>query len=362
VCYSITVRKRQAQTAPRYGVDQLKIWDRAIPGVKTASLPSTSDRPNPLVVGEYVFVSIFSPAQVVALRRKDGAILWQKSFLGLGADSVDFNAGRVLARTATTLRALNSASGDVLWSFCPYGESGETIYSKPTVHRGRVYIGDRYGYLHCLDARTGRPIWKALTSRAKNNDVNSTPLIVGTRVIVTTNAKRAVAYDARSGRREWITKLDGASAHGPHKSGRLIAAISDSVYFLTEEGRVVRRVPFRGRMLMHAVASRNKVFVEVANPKDPLAERVTAAVAGKGEGWEIRHKLFCVSLAHSNEAKLVFLCHMNGIEARRAGTGRLAYEIVGGGENRFAPIETKGGVIYALEDSGVVQALRQPRG
>ncbi len=250
----------------------------------------------------------------------------------------------------------------MLWSFCPYGETGETIYSKPTVHGGRVYIGDRYGYLHCLDARTGRPIWKALTSRAKNNDVNSTPLIVGSSVIVTTNARRILAYDARSGRREWITKLDGPSVHGPHRCGRCVVAISDSVYFLTATGRIVRRVPFRGRMLLHAVSSGNKVFVEVANPKDPFAERVTAAVAAKGEGWELRHKLHGVSLAYSNEAKLLFLCHLNGMEARRAGTGEPAYEIFGSGTESFAPAATNRGVIYALEDSGVAYALRRPRG
>jgi outer membrane protein assembly factor BamB len=65
---------------------------------------------------------------------------------------------------------LEPETGKTIWSFCPYGEGGETIYSDPAVAGHRVFIGDRQGYLHCLDLQTGRMNWQKLTNKAKNDD------------------------------------------------------------------------------------------------------------------------------------------------------------------------------------------------
>ena len=83
-----------------------------------------------------------------------------------------------------TLYALNPDSGEILWTFCPYGPSGETMYSSPTAHGQSIFIGDRRGILYCLDVRTGGTQWQRRTNKAKNDDVNSTPLIRAGLVIV----------------------------------------------------------------------------------------------------------------------------------------------------------------------------------
>jgi len=51
--------------------------------------------------------------------------------------------GKLFAKTANTLFALEPETGKTIWSFCPYGESGESIYSDPTIAGNRPFIGDR---------------------------------------------------------------------------------------------------------------------------------------------------------------------------------------------------------------------------
>jgi outer membrane protein assembly factor BamB len=85
--------------------------------------------------------------------------------------------GRLFAKTANTLFALEPGTGETIWSFCPYGDSGESIYSDPTIAGNRLFIGDRRGYLGLPGSRTGLPHWKTLTNTAKNDDVNSTPIV-----------------------------------------------------------------------------------------------------------------------------------------------------------------------------------------
>ena len=50
-----------------------------------------------------------------------------------------------------------------------------------------------------LDTRTRQTLWRTLTNTEKNDDVNTTPVVVSGLVIVGTNANMAAAYDrARS--------------------------------------------------------------------------------------------------------------------------------------------------------------------
>src|SRR6202035_546298 len=118
---------------------------------------------------------------------------------------------------------------ETLWSFCTYGTAGEWIYSSPSAHENHVYIGDRKGYLHCLDAESGKTIWKRRTNRAVNDDVNSTPVLMHGLVIISTNAKTAVAYEALSGKLAWKQELDGPSTFGPLVHQDSVLVVSDSL-------------------------------------------------------------------------------------------------------------------------------------
>jgi outer membrane protein assembly factor BamB len=147
-------------------------WRTRIQNVQRATLPPGTTRPNPLVSGDRVFASIFSPGAICCLAKKTGDLLWRTNLDHYGGAAVTMRGGILFATSARTLYALERKTGRIRWEFTPYSEPGEWIYSQPSVSRVRVFIGDREGYFHCIDAKNGRLMWRRLTSRACNNQMN----------------------------------------------------------------------------------------------------------------------------------------------------------------------------------------------
>jgi outer membrane protein assembly factor BamB len=233
--------RRRTNHPPTFSFRDLTVWRAKLPDVKFAVLPPSNTRPNPLATEDRLYVSVFSPGAICALERERGKLEWRRELGKFANAAVYLSAGRLFAKTSNTLFALQPGSGETLWSFCPYGTDGESIYSSPSANEDRVYIGDRRGYLHCLDAESGETVWKRHTNRARNSDINSTPVLTDGLVIVTTNARSAVAYDAQSGKLAWKQKLDGPSTFGPLVHQDYILAVSDSMYVLSRTGKVKRR-------------------------------------------------------------------------------------------------------------------------
>jgi outer membrane protein assembly factor BamB len=143
-------------------------WKTKLPDVKFAVLPPSTTRPNPVVVSEKVFASIFSPGAVCGLSKRTGELLWRTPLNSFGGSDVILENGTLFAKSCRTLYALNPKNGEVRWEFTPHSETGEWIYSQPTAGGRRVFIGDREGDFHCLDVATGKPIWRRRTSRDSN--------------------------------------------------------------------------------------------------------------------------------------------------------------------------------------------------
>src|ERR1700722_15205623 len=244
-----------------YDFDELTIWRTKLPEVKHAILPPSNNRPNPFVADGLVFISVFAPGAICALDRTTGMLVWRREFHKYAGAAVHAANGTGFAKTPTSLFALEPATGQTLWSFCPYGESGETMYSAPTVHENSVFIGDRCGYLYCLHFQTGETLWKQRTREAKNCDLNSTPLVTKGMVVVGTNAEMAAAYDAKTGNRIWLRELDGPSLVGPLLSNNRLAVFANSIYFLVpESGEVVQKFVWEGDSVNHADCVDNDVL------------------------------------------------------------------------------------------------------
>jgi outer membrane protein assembly factor BamB len=244
-------RKIQPQT---FSFRDLAVWSTKLPDVNFAVIPPSNTRPNPLATEDRLYVSVFAPGAICALERDRGKLIWRRELSKYANAAVYLYAGRLFAKTCNTLFALRPDSGETLWSFCPYGTDGESIYSSPSAHENRVFIGDRMGWLYCLDAESGKTIWRRHTNRANNSDVNSTPVLVDGLVIVSTNAKTVVAYDALSGKLAWKQKLDGPSTFGPLVHRDSVLAVSDSLYLLSRTGRVQRRFSWKDEKSIKLIA------------------------------------------------------------------------------------------------------------
>ncbi|MBV8052419.1 MAG: PQQ-like beta-propeller repeat protein, partial [Acidobacteriaceae bacterium] len=299
-----------------FGFDELTVWRTALPDVQVAALPPANNRPNPLVAADKVFVSIFSPGSVCALDLGTGRIVWRRELPKFAGASVYFNAGRLFAKCPHTLYALSPDSGEILWSFSPCGEQGEWIYSSPAVHQGSLYIGDRRGYLHCLDAESGRARWKQRTNTAANASVNSTPILHDGLVIVPTNASLVVAYEWQTGKPAWHQPVDGPSVFGPllHKELLVVVAV-ESVYFLDPStGSTRQHFQWKGDKIAFAESTPHNVLVGLHGTGPARGSSQVILLNESGVYGNTKLSGFCLHSRYSNETRTVYVSHLQGVD------------------------------------------------
>lgn len=350
------------KTTANYSFEELVVWRTKLPQAQFAVNPPCNSRPNPLVTDTLVYVSVFSPGAVHALDRKTGKIIWSRDILKFGGSAVHLARGMLFAQTANAVHALHPETGQTIWSFCPYGDSGESIYSSPTVYGNSLFIGDRRGYLHCLDSRSGNTRWKQCTSRAKNCDLNSTPLVAKGLVIVGTNANMAAAYEPKSGKRVWIRKLNGPSVREPLNCGGLVALATDSIYFLEpESGKIVRRFSWKGDGVSSVTATRKTIVANLRGRWPPNGSEKLVGVNKEEVYFTASHTAFVAFLRYAAETKLIYVSHLEGIDVIRPEDGSIACKI----ENKSrplgnGPVDVKRSTIHVLTNDGHVFALRHP--
>jgi outer membrane protein assembly factor BamB len=346
-----------------YRFSDLAIWRTKLPGVNHGVLPPSDERPNPLVTDSVVFASIFSPGAVYALERKTGKLLWRREIPKFGGPAAYTRAGKLFAKSAHTLFAIDAVSGKVLWTFCPYGPSGETIYSSPTVHHQNLFIGDRRGFLHCLDVNTGKVRWRQRTNKAKNDDVNTTPVVTDGLVVAGTNANRAVAYDVDSGELAWVRKLDGPCGFGLSIFRGLVVAFTESIYLLEpRSGKIVRRFSWKNDGVVGATSTPKNILGILRGSWPPREETRLVAVSRSGIQFSTVHKWWLRFIRYSHDTKLAYVSHLEGIDICRPEDGRLICNIRLG-EKRpegVGLVDVIKRTIYAVTGTGRVFALRHP--
>jgi outer membrane protein assembly factor BamB len=105
------------------------------------------------------------------------------------------------------------------WFFNPEQMRGPG--STPIIHNGRVYAISMFYQLECLDARTGRVIWKhdLLTEyQLPPSSLDASPLIDGNLLIASIGGKPAagvVAFDLVTGREVWKALNESATWSSP---------------------------------------------------------------------------------------------------------------------------------------------------
>lgn len=373
----VSTRKKQQRT---FDFREVTVWNTKLPDVKFGVLPPSNNRSNPLTTQDSLFVSVFAPGAICALDRHLGKLIWRRELPKYAGASVYLHEGRLFAKTSTTLFALRPDSGESLWSFCPHGPDGESIYSSPSADENRVYIGDRKGFLYCLDTESGKTIWKRRTNRAINDDVNSTPVLMHGLVIVSTNAKTAVAYEALSGKLAWSQELDGPSTFGPLIHHDSVLIVSDSLYLLNPRtGRVRRRFSWSDLKAQRADTTPRSMVVtfwpdlsstkllsgKVEAEKMPALKKKPqkiAFIAASGAQRTRAFDAYCACFRYASTTRLLYLSHLEGVDVFRPATGALLCQLrvgkdTGGG---IAPVDVRDEKIYVLTGDGWVHALRHP--
>lgn len=356
-----------------YRAEELTLWSASV-GRSTVPLGPDTVRPNPIVVGDLVLTTTFSPGAVIAFDRETGDRRWRLRLPYYG-QSLHHPPGSslVYGGTCQELLAIRPDTGRGVWTYSPYGREGETLYSSPTVAEGRLFIGDRRGLLHGLDAETGQTLWRVQTSRAANNDVNSTPVVHGGVVAVGTNARLALGYEAASGRPVWRRRLDGACT-------RSVAAGLDSALLWTQASAYLLRIPDgallgrwgrRNHRVTHACRAGERTLLVTTRLWGPnrlsWPVSVLRAYSGEQEVYARPYPRWAsTSLRYEPAIGLVYEATSQGLGILDPTRGeRLARVTDFGGADPREPCRVHlpsyaQGQLYVLNGGGRVVALRHP--
>ncbi|MBM4038545.1 MAG: hypothetical protein FJ290_08530 [Planctomycetes bacterium] len=158
------------------------------------------------------------PARLPARRR----LLWSRTLTGPGMSGLAVARGRLLvadkdAKDARDIfRCLDADTGRELWRLA-YPAAGEMDFTNspranPVIHDGLAYLLGAFGDLHCVRPDSGEIVWTRHLLRDFGAErpawgTCGTPLVVGHKLIVAPGAKDAalVALDRLTGKVVWAT-------------------------------------------------------------------------------------------------------------------------------------------------------------
>jgi outer membrane protein assembly factor BamB len=200
--YAVTLEPGQA-VAMR-ARDGKVLWQRPLSGRSETS---------PIVVGKNVVVGSES-GTVYSLDRDNGQIEWQVGTGGAVKGGLALEDGVLYgANYAGEVFALRASSGSFVWQSSTQGLSavrGGPVYSTPAVAFGRVYLGSIDGRVYSFDQGNGELLW----SHSTGDWVYAAPAVAETKraeptVYVGSKDHDFYALDAETGEVRWQKDLGG---------------------------------------------------------------------------------------------------------------------------------------------------------
>ncbi len=357
----------------QYSFEDLKIWRTPLPDVKFSGGVHQIDRPNPRLSNGTLFISAFSPGGVYAVNAASGELLWHHKLPSLGDSVVEFKAGLLLAKTSKSLYSLSPATGEIIWEFCPYGSEREMIYSKPKIDGKRLFLGDRQGWLHCLDVENGHTIWKQQLSAGRKSDVNATACVVDGLVITATNGRFAQAFSADEGTPIWKTELDGPCIHRLFPFNKQLVVPANSLYFLDPAtGKINNRVEWPGYHVSfaagtpsHVLAFRRLEWMEgMSNEQEQRYNSESIKVAmvdSSGATQDIQCSEYAFGARFSPMSGLIYASGLMGMDVVSADKGEWLYALRTSEPTSGCCLpDVSKERIFAIDGDGVLYALRHP--
>lgn len=162
------------------------------------------------------------------------------------------------------LNALDVYSGTVIWQDSTVrGLATPAIYGRPGVNGlAEVYVADKEGVVHALDANTGTPYWRKVSSD------KPTALALDERTLYLSGPGFVSARDRRTGDQIWRTVFDGETLGGPIVgNGRLlVAGVSGSILILdATRDQIVGNVPVNASLAGSPAVSNGEIFLAGRN-------------------------------------------------------------------------------------------------
>ncbi|HVG34567.1 MAG TPA: PQQ-binding-like beta-propeller repeat protein [Pyrinomonadaceae bacterium] len=303
-------------------------------------------------------------------------LAWKAKGAGIGYSSMSISQGRLytmgLRGDSEYVIAFDVATGKEVWATVNgkayRDDRGDGPRGTPTVDGDKLYALGGNGDLSCLEARTGRAVWKMniLQKFGGSNigwGISESPLVLGDRVLVNAGGPGAsiVALNKKDGTVLWKTQSDKA---GYSSAIPLQVGGKTQVVFFTQE-RALGIDPADGKVLWEYSRPANNV----ANVATPVARANRVWISsdyGTGGGLvEIKadakgvtasEVYFTKEMRNHHSSSVLVGDHLYGfssgiLTAMRFDTGEVAWKdrSVGKGSLVYAD-----GHRYCLSENGVV--------
>ena len=217
--------------------------------------------------------------------------IWQQK-VGLGDASIAFVEGKLFLNVKQDANevalCLDAASGKTVWSTilnpAPEVTGGAKSHpgprSTPTVKNGKVYLIGAGGKLNCLDAKTGKVIWKNESfTEVPQFFAAMSPLVYDGKCIVHLNGKEngtVVAFNADNGEIVWTLKGEPSTYSSPllMKVGKdeiIVLQTETDVIGISKTGSLLWKIPTPGEQRFY-------------NSSTPIINGQNIIVCGQGKG------------------------------------------------------------------------------
>lgn len=279
-------------------------------------------------------------------------LAWKASGLGGGFSSLAISGGRIYTlgdrEGSQQVVAMNLADGKIAWT-AKVGPVWQDEYGgprgTPTVDGDHIYALGTDGDLVCLQAATGKEVWRKSLERDFGGQMMSSwrwsesPLVDGDRLIVTPGAANAtlVALDRKTGKEAWRAAVPRLGDLGADGAGYSSVVISNG-------GGVKQYVQLTGRGLVSVRAQDgkflwgyNKVANDVANIATPI---VKGDYVFGSTGYRTGSALLKLSRAGDGvQAQEVYFLDAKTLQNHHGGLVLIGEHVYGGhGHNRGYPI------------------------
>lgn len=141
-----------------------------------------------------------------------------KSRRGVEATPIVVDGVMYVTASWSVVHALDALSGEELWVYDPevprdYAYKGccDVVNRGVALYEGKVFVGAYDGFLHAIDAVTGKRLWKTDTidNREMSYTITGAPRVINGKVIIGNGGAEfgvrgyVSAYDAQTGKQSW---------------------------------------------------------------------------------------------------------------------------------------------------------------